>query len=256
MKIYTYCSYKLSPCGFQIAVFDYDSKEENYFLPLKDSDKIEKFAEYIFEDGKTDYVSFGKIPDKDKYIVILKRMKYTDETLSFNDVGYVKNLNMAFEFESDEIELYQKTCNYFGLFSIVKKGSEYTKLQKEKNLNKWAEDFSKMIVPDLDNGDTGLKVKASAVHDMIRKIEDTSIPEGVTSDKFFIIRLNESENSQKSEFMLEKFNEELETKRKSTGLYIVKKKNFQPRILEEAIYPAVLAIITAAILILMAKLNK
>lgn len=256
MKIYTYCSYKLSPCGFQIAVFDYDSKEENYFLPLKDNDKIEDFAEYIFEDGKTDYVSFGKIPDKDKYIVILKRMKYTDETLSFNDVGYVKNINMAFEFESDETELYQKTCNYLDLFPILKKSKEYTKSQKEKNLNKWAEDFAKMIVPDLDNGDTGLKVKASAVHDMIRRIEDTNISYNVTSNNFFIIRLNESEDSQKSEFMLEKFNEELVTERKSTGLYVIKKKNFQPRILEEAIYLAVLAIIIATILILMTKLNK
>lgn len=113
IRVHTYCSYKLSTSGFQYGTFDItnDIDESMYYLSDENKDGI--------VDAAFDYSIVkrlkGKIPKKNTFVFLFKKISYTYDT-EHDDVGGDVSVNMAFEFDnykefvsfSKEFENYEK----------------------------------------------------------------------------------------------------------------------------------------------------
>lgn len=96
VRVHTYCSYKLSPSGFQYGTFDVtdDVIEGMYYLSDKNKDCVvsSAFDYSIIKRLK------GKIPQKKTFIFLFKKIFYTYDN-EHDDVGGDVSINMAFEFD-------------------------------------------------------------------------------------------------------------------------------------------------------------
>ena len=75
MKIYSYCSYEGSPCGFVLGSFEFhtEAKEQQGLRFILQNDSV-----------------FGNLPDKDTYWIVVKDLNAKDEKP-------YRYLNFAFE---------------------------------------------------------------------------------------------------------------------------------------------------------------
>lgn len=100
IKTYIYCSYKLSPVGFQLGTITYsESFQKEYYIPTRN--EITPFVATAFEQGLVKSV-WGKIPSTEpaRYILMVKKLNYSKQ--SNNEYGSDLYMNFAFEFDSFE----------------------------------------------------------------------------------------------------------------------------------------------------------
>lgn len=113
IRVHAYCSYKLSPSGFQYGTFDItdDVNEEMYYLSDENKDAIVSSA---FDYSIVKRLK-GKIPKKSTYVFLFKKISHAYDS-EHDDVGGDVSLNMAFEFDdykqfvlfSNAFESYEK----------------------------------------------------------------------------------------------------------------------------------------------------
>jgi|GEM_PF-7112258 len=221
MTVYTYCSYKSSPVGFQIGVFVYDAnqKDDTYILQT-DKNQMEEFVISAFEDDRIDYVCYGKMPKSESFLILLKKMKFEGEG------GFWKQLNLAFLFDSNEKHLFLKMLKYLKLYQKYSNNQDYSaKLQtRKKHQSEMAEKLEQLIEPNPEDGETGITVPASAVHELMQNISSKSEPDW-KFENLHIIRMNEPEPLKEPIFQFEKLcSDEIKVVSKRLGNYIVKKK--------------------------------
>ncbi|HRR78034.1 MAG TPA: hypothetical protein P5191_14695 [Ruminococcus sp.] len=96
IRVHAYCSYKLSPSGFQYGTFDItdDANEGMYNLSDENKDAIISSA---FDYSIVKRLK-GKIPKKSTFVFLFKKVSYTYDS-EHDDVGGDVSLNMAFEFD-------------------------------------------------------------------------------------------------------------------------------------------------------------
>ncbi len=122
-RIYSYCSYKQSPAGFQLGFAEVGAQEQLHLSV----NGIDEFVRKSFETSIIKAVH-GKIPHTNRYISIVKKLKYTAE--NEDEYASVVHMNFAFEFESYE----EYSCFQSGI----------DKLSSEKR----ADLFREVVVPD------------------------------------------------------------------------------------------------------------
>lgn len=108
IRVHTYCSYKLSSSGFQYGTFDItdDETEGMYYLSDDNKDSIVSSA---FDYSIVKRLK-GKIPKKNTFVFLFKKISYTYDS-EHDDVGGDVTLNMAFEF--DDYEQFVSFSNEF-----------------------------------------------------------------------------------------------------------------------------------------------
>lgn len=96
IRVHAYCSYKLSPSGFQYGTFDItdDVNEGMYNLSDENKDAIISSA---FDYSIVKRLK-GRIPKKSTFVFLFKKVSYTYDS-EHDDVGGDVSLNMAFEFD-------------------------------------------------------------------------------------------------------------------------------------------------------------
>lgn len=97
IRVHTYCSYKLSPSGFQYGTFNVtdDVTEGMYYLSDENKDSIVSSA---FDYSIVKRLK-GRIPKKNTFIFLFKKIFYTYDS-EHDDVGGDVSINMAFEFDN------------------------------------------------------------------------------------------------------------------------------------------------------------
>ena len=96
IRVHSYCSYKLSPSGFQYGTFEItdDAAGDMYYLSDEKKDFIVSSA---FDYGIVKRLK-GKLPKKHTFIFLFKKISYTYDG-KHDDVGGDVAMNMAFEFD-------------------------------------------------------------------------------------------------------------------------------------------------------------
>ena len=94
--VHAYCSYKLSPSGFQYGTFEItdNEKEDMYYLS---DEKNESIVSSAFDYGIIKRLK-GRLPNKGSYIFLFKKISYTYDN-EHDDIGGDVSLNMALEFD-------------------------------------------------------------------------------------------------------------------------------------------------------------
>lgn len=175
IRVHTYCSYKLSPSGFQYGAFDItnDSNEDMYYLSDKNKDSIVSSA---FNYGIVKRLK-GKIPKKNTFIFLFKNISYTYNS-EHDDVGGDVSLNMALEFDD---------YKQFVLFS-----SRFEEHEKDKPLV-LAKSLADCIVPDISITKYKLSINKKSfdclLHSMIDCYNQQNIrtDQSIPQDKLIII---------------------------------------------------------------------
>lgn len=144
-RIYSYCSYKQSPAGFQLGYAEV-GEQERIHLSVSG---INEFVRKSFETGVLKAVH-GKIPHTEKYIYILKKLKYTSE--NEDEFASVVHMNFAFEFES--YEEYSRFENGISKMS----GEELANL------------FHEVVIPDISEDIFALVLNGRLLHKAIEHI--------------------------------------------------------------------------------------
>ena len=80
MRIYSYCSYEGSPCGFVLGSFEFHTevKDQQGSRFILQNDSVLPIIQTVFECGSVDFV-FGNLPDKDTYWIVVKDLNAKDE---------------------------------------------------------------------------------------------------------------------------------------------------------------------------------
>lgn len=146
-RIYSYCSYKQSPAGFQLGSA-YITDQEKIRLS---NDDLNGFVQSSFESGMIKEV-YGKLPRTDRYIYIVKKLKYVAE--KEDEFAAIIHMNLAFEY--DEFKDYI----YF-MKGIDKYSSEEI-----------AEKFHSIIIPDTKEADFALMLDGNQLSTLLRELKE------------------------------------------------------------------------------------
>ena len=94
MKIYSYCSYEGSPCGFVLGSFQFhtDANGQQGSRFILQNDGVLPIIQSVFECGAIDF-AFGNLPDKETYWIVVKELNAKSEKP-------YRYLNFAFETNS------------------------------------------------------------------------------------------------------------------------------------------------------------
>lgn len=111
--VHVYCSYKLSPIGFAYGTFKYspdNSSDEKYYFLSQENNNT--FVRNSFESGIIRRV-YGKIPNKKKYIFLIRKLKY-DYGKEYENFGRDVDMNFAFEFEDyNKFKTFKRNFEYY-----------------------------------------------------------------------------------------------------------------------------------------------
>lgn len=112
LKVHAYCSYKLSPSGYNYGTFSRgDASDEFYEL------SSEGKSEIVAKAFETNYISklSGKIPDSCNYIFLIRKYKHSYD--NHDDFGKTVYINIAFEFD-----IYNEYNRFIASFGDVEYG--------------------------------------------------------------------------------------------------------------------------------------
>ncbi len=217
MKVYTYCSYKSSPVGFQIGVFAYDKeKNENSYIPDTDKSLMNPFIISAFEDDRIDYVCYGKIPQEEAYLILLKKMKSESED------GIWKQLNLAFLFDASEYEQFLKMLVYLE----VPQKYETNQSERKAHQNSMCRKLENLITLNPKDTETGISVPVSEMNEFMKQVDFHSPKQVKEHEKMYLIRFNEPEPLKEQPFFKfqKLYSDEITVKSKNAGMYVIKKK--------------------------------
>lgn len=183
MKIYSYCSYEGSPCGFVLGSFEFhtEAKDQQGSRFILQNDSVLPIIQTVFECGSVDFV-FGNLPDKDTYWIVVKDLN------AKNEKSY-RYLNFAFE--TKNLREYQ----------ILLAGI----LNGYNNRSKLISRFSDFIVLRREDTEFGLLICASAVQEFwkecVKISRNYAIPKDLQiNEQIYLFRktLSDTENKDRS----------------------------------------------------------
>jgi len=179
VKIYSYCSYEGSPCGFVLGSMNAKDKD-----PVLAKDNINPFIGNAFYCGIVDFV-FGLIPGQDKWLVMVKNLNAEIEDFNIY-------LNLAFETSSKE--------EYRSLLGTI--------LHGYRNIPQLSQRLSNMIIPQEDNAGFGLCIDIGKLNEFLEqcKKENHRIPEECDAyDRLFLYRkiLPDAANKNRSKQLMQ-----------------------------------------------------
>ena len=148
MKIYVYCSYKLSPVGFQPGVIEYDPDAVDDYIPK--NEPLNKFVMTAFGEGIVKR-AFGLMPGTSKYIYVVKQLQ-KNNVVDANEGEIDLYMNLAFEF--DGFEQYK---NFVGNFDSI-------------STEEAIDECAKFIVPDRSVKSHALKLGAAQLKTFVEKM--------------------------------------------------------------------------------------
>lgn len=154
IKVYTYCSYRFSPVGFILSVFEVDTDNENeeFIIPSTDfnvsSIICDCFAESLVQKA------YGKMPDTNEYIILLKGL----ECDFVNEDGIPSKKYANFAFSTTDAIAYNNLSNIITNLSMEQ-------LSEAMNL---------FLIPDSNAGDVALKIDVKQFINFIRNISNPS----------------------------------------------------------------------------------
>ena len=218
MKVYTYCSYKSSPVGFQIGVFAYDKeKNENSYIPDTDKSLMNPFIISAFEDDRIDYVCYGKIPQEESYLILLKKMKSESED------GIWKQLNLAFLFGASEYEQFLKMLTYLEVSQKYKTNQS----ERKAHQNSMCRKLENLITLNPKDTETGISIPVSEMNAFMKNVDFCSPKQVEEPEKMYLIRFNEPEPLKEQPFFKfqKLYSDEIIVKSENSGIYVIKKKN-------------------------------
>lgn len=149
MRTYVYCSYKFSPVGFQMGTIEYDAAQKNFYIPTQTG--LDDFVVTAFERGLVSKM-YGRIPDGDKYIFLVKNLKQYD--IDDPNEGTI-DFHMNFAFEFDNFSDYNNFCGNFN--ALIEDGDA-------------AAECAKFFVPDRTVETFALKIDAEKFNSFIAKM--------------------------------------------------------------------------------------
>ena len=167
MRVYSYCSYRNSHCGFRIGSFDYHDDnlhDRKYFLEKK---AVNKYIQTAFENGYSDFV-FGNVFNTDKYFIIIKGFEAKPEEIY---------MNFAFEFSMNEKKEYLKILS--GILCIYDNISDFVRYLKN------------FVVIDKNNAGFGLEINSDALDKFllyIKNLNSENISDFQADGKVFFFR--------------------------------------------------------------------
>ena len=159
MLVHVCASYKRSPVGFQPGSFLWQKKTSNNYM-LSDC-KGSKLQYQLFEQGFISGIK-GKLPNKNKYIFLIKDVEYSYENhVEFGRDVYV---NLIFEFDNaDEYSLF--VAGYQSIDSSLS--------------SKMIADF---VVPDSTNKQYALHINGDSFDGFVEKVLKISQPKTCVDD--------------------------------------------------------------------------
>lgn len=232
IKVYTYCSYKFSPVGFQHGVFQLDTKSSNekYIVPSTNSD-ISPIVRNCFVEGLVQK-AMGKIPEKNEYIVLIKGL----ECDYINEDGMPAKKYGNFAFSTDDPKVY----------------NNLTALNKSK----LSEAMNSFLIPDSNAGDTAIKIDTKEFIDFIKGVSKKPN----TNEDLNDFNIISSYSGDKVISTLEERFPEYDVDKISDNSYKLKKNSKAPTILryikEHPIIPIIVALIAIITVILVILLRK
>ena len=148
LKTYIYCSYKLSPVGFQLGTIEYsESPKKEYYIPTHND--ITPFVATAFEQGLVKSI-YGKIPSTEpaRYIFMIKKLNYSKQ----NNEEFGSDLYMNFAFEFDSFEEFKNFKNNINVITdLASKTAEF-------------------ICPDNTIPEFALKIDANKFNSFIKRL--------------------------------------------------------------------------------------
>ena len=181
MKIYSYCSYEGSPCGFILGSISFDPDRQythNDRLILQ-KDGVLPLIQTTFECGIVDFV-FGNLPDSDTYWIEIKNLNAKDKK------PYLY-LNFAFETQRKE--------EYLTLLLGI--------LHKYDNIQEFTRILANFITLQNDDPKFGLAINADAICSFYKDCSENKIdlPDYITDDaRLYMFRkvLSDTTNKDRS----------------------------------------------------------
>lgn len=162
MKVYSYCSYEGSPCGFVLGSFDFDTKKEyNQARFILQNEDIPSIIQKVLECGSVDF-AFGNLPNPEEYWIVVKE-------LNAKDSKPYQYLNFAFVTRNEG--------EYLTLLSGIFEGY--------KDVQTMIQQFSEFVVPRKEDSAFGMLINAEAVSQFWKKCSEDKC----TVPQFF--RVNE-----------------------------------------------------------------
>ena len=183
MKIYSYCSYEGSSCGFVLGSlnFDTEAKDQQGSRFILQNDSVLPIVQSVFECGSVDF-AFGNLPDKETYWIVIKELN------AKNEKPY-RYLNFAFETQS--------LREYKTLLAGI--------LEGYNDSEKLISSFSDFVVLRKENMEFGLLICASAVQEFWKECMKASrrfvIPRDLQiNEQIYLFRkvLPDTENKDRS----------------------------------------------------------
>lgn len=164
--VHTYCSYKLSPSGFQYGTFEItdNPKEDMYYISNEKDDNTVSSA-FDFSIVKR---LKGKLPNKSTFVFLFKKISYTYDN-EHDDFGGDVSLNMALEF--DDFKQFLSFSNGF---------EEYEK----NDPLKLAKILADCIVPDISITRFKYSVHKKRFDDWLKLMFDNSQSMAVNESRF------------------------------------------------------------------------
>lgn len=178
MKVYSYCSYEGSPCGFILGSISFDTSKEytNNDKLILQKDGVLPLIQTTFECGIVDFV-FGNLPDSDTYWIEVKNLNAKDKK------PYLY-LNFAFETHRKE--------EYLTLLSGI--------LHKYGNVQEFTRILANFITLQNDDPEFGLVINADAIQSFYRNCREykSALPDFYTADeRLYLFRKVLSDTSNK-----------------------------------------------------------
>lgn len=165
IRVHTYCSYKLSPSGFQYGTFDItdDTNDGMYYLSDKNKDSVVSSA---FNYGIVKRLK-GKIPKKNTFIFLFKNISYTYDS-EHDDFGGDVALNMAFEFDD-----YKQFVLFSNVFESHEKNGPLV----------LAKSLADCIVPDILITKYKLSINKKNIDDWLKLMIDSHNQQNIGNDQ-------------------------------------------------------------------------
>lgn len=186
MRIYSYCSYDGSPCGFQIGYCDTAEK-----IAELQGESVTPLVRKAFECGYIDFMCGYNLEQvqANQYLIVIKKLEYQKGKIRYY-------LNFAFEMDSAEV--------YFSLLSGI--------LQQYENIPEFSRIIAEMIIIQKDDGNFGLTLNMNAVRQFLNIVGTSGIlPKSYhylnAEQQLFFFRkiLPDSENKNRSKEIMQAF---------------------------------------------------
>lgn len=171
ITVYTYCSYKFSPVGFKLGVFQLDTESINEEFVTPETSNISPFVRNCFIEGVIQK-AIGRIPETNEYIILRKGL----ECDYVNEDGMPAKKYGNFAFLTTELSIYNCIGNLY-----------------DRSAEQLSKAMNTFLIPDSNAGETAIKINIKKFKDFI--LENGPNPSNLTAEERFYITSDSDSNT-------------------------------------------------------------